>query len=153
MRAARPFFSRLFTGLRRPKRRILGTEFAGEVGASMFGAHAEFVSVRETGPIAHMPDAITFEEAAAVSDGAILALNAMSPVSVGRGTKILVYGASGSIGTAGVQLAKHFGAEVTAVCDTKHVELARSLGADEVIDSGSSLDGKEGVDGSSPSEG
>jgi NADPH:quinone reductase-like Zn-dependent oxidoreductase len=81
-----------------------------------------------------MPDAVTFEEAAAVSDGAILALNAMSPVSIGRGTKILVYGASGSIGTAGVQLAKHFGAEATAVCDTKHVELVRSLGADEVID-------------------
>jgi NADPH:quinone reductase-like Zn-dependent oxidoreductase len=150
-RAAKPFFSRFFTGLRRPKRRILGTEFAGEVeavgnavsefrvgdrvfGASLFGAHAEFVRVKESGPIAHVPAGITFEEAAAVSDGAILALNAMSPVTIGPGTKILVYGASGSIGTAGVQLAKHFGAEVTAVCDTKHVELVRSLGADEVID-------------------
>jgi NADPH:quinone reductase-like Zn-dependent oxidoreductase len=150
-RSGKPFISRFFTGLRRPKRRILGTEFAGEVeavgdavsefrvgdrvfGASVFGAHAEFVPVRERGPIAHMPAGMTFEEAAAVSDGAILALNAMSPVSVAPGTKILVYGASGSIGTAGVQLAKHFGAEVTAVCDTKHVELVRSLGADEVID-------------------
>lgn len=150
-RAAKPFFSRFFTGLRRPKRRILGTEFAGEVaevgdavtefrigdrvfGASIFGAHAEFVRVRESGPIAHVPAGMTFEEAAAVSDGAILALNAMSPVTIGQGTKILVYGASGSIGTAGMQLAKHFGAEVTAVCDTKHVELVRSLGADEVID-------------------
>jgi NADPH:quinone reductase-like Zn-dependent oxidoreductase len=150
-RAAKPFISRFFTGLRRPKRRILGTEFAGEVeavgdavsefrvgdrvfGASLFGAHAEFVSVRESGPIAHMPTGMTFEEAAAVSDGAILALNAMSPVAIRPETKILVYGASGSIGTAGVQLAKHFGAEVTAVCDTKHVELVRSLGADEVID-------------------
>jgi NADPH:quinone reductase-like Zn-dependent oxidoreductase len=150
-RAAKPFFSRFFTGLRRPKRRILGTEFAGQVeavgdavtefrvgdrvfGASIFGAHAEFVRVRENGPIAHMPGGMTFDEAAAVSDGAILTLNAMSPVTVGPGTKILIYGASGSIGTAGVQLARHFGAEVSAVCDTKHVELVRSLGADEVID-------------------
>jgi NADPH:quinone reductase-like Zn-dependent oxidoreductase len=150
-RAAKPFISRFFTGLRRPRRRILGTEFAGEVeavgdavsefrvgdrvfGASLFGAHAEFVSVRESGPIAHMPTGMTFEEAAAVSDGAILALNAMSPVAIRPETKILVYGASGSIGTAGVQLAKHFGADVTAVCDTKHIELVRSLGADEVID-------------------
>jgi NADPH:quinone reductase-like Zn-dependent oxidoreductase len=150
-RAAKPFFSRFFTGLRGPKRRILGTEFAGEVqevgdavtefrvgdrvfGASIFGAHAEFVRVKESGPIAHMPAGMTFKDAAAVSDGAILALNAISPVTIRPGTKILVYGASGSIGTAGVQLAKHFGAEVTAVCDTKHVELVRSLGAEEVID-------------------
>ena len=150
-RSGKPFFSRFFTGLRRPNRRIIGTEFAGEVeavgdavtdfhigdrvfGASIFGANAEFVSVRESGPIAHVPAGTTFEEAAAVSDGAILALNAMSPVRVGHGTEILVYGASGAIGTAGVQLATHFGAEVTAVCDTRHVDLARSLGADEVID-------------------
>jgi NADPH:quinone reductase-like Zn-dependent oxidoreductase len=150
-RSGKPFFSRFFTGVRRPKRRILGTEFAGEVaevgagvsefrvgdrvfGASVFGANAEFVCGRESGPIAHMPAGMSFEEAAAVSDGAILALNTMSPVTVGPGTKILVYGASGAIGTAGVQLAKHFGAEITAVCDTKHVELVRSLGADEVID-------------------
>ena len=150
-RAAKPFFSRFFTGLRGPKRRVLGTEFAGEVeevgeavtefragdrvfGASLFGANAEFVCMRASGPIAHLPDGMTYEEAAAVSDGAILALNALRPVKIGPGTKILVYGASGSIGTAGVQLAKHFGAEVTAVCDTKHVDLVRSLGADEVVD-------------------
>ena len=150
-RAAKPFFSRFFTGLRRPKRRILGTEVAGEVeevgadvtefhlgtrvfGASLFGANAEFVCMRGSGPIAHLPDGMTYEEAAAVSDGAILALNALRPVKIGPGTRILVYGASGSIGTAGVQLAKHFGAEVTAVCDTQHVELVRSLGADEVVD-------------------
>jgi NADPH:quinone reductase-like Zn-dependent oxidoreductase len=150
-RAATPFISRFFTGLRRPKRTILGTEFAGEVdevgpsvtefrvgdrvfGASIFGAHAEFVQIRERGPIAHMPAGMTFEEAAAVCDGAILALNAMRPVHDWRGRRVLVYGASGSIGTAGVQLAKHFGAHVTAVCNTKNVELVRSLGADEVID-------------------
>jgi NADPH:quinone reductase-like Zn-dependent oxidoreductase len=150
-RSGKPFFSRFFTGVRRPKRRILGTEFAGEVeavgdavsefrlgdrvfGASLFGAHAEFVRMRESGPVAHMPAGLSFEEAAAASDGPILTLNAMSPVTIGPGTTILVYGASGSMGTAGVQLAKHFGAHVTAVCDTKHVELVRSLGADDVID-------------------
>jgi NADPH:quinone reductase-like Zn-dependent oxidoreductase len=150
LRSATPFISRFFTGLRRPKQRILGTEFAGIVAAlgdgvtefragdrvfgSSSGAHAELVRVRESGPIAHMPEGMAFEEAAAVSDGPILTLNAMSPVTMGPGTTILVYGASGSMGTAGVQLAKHFGAEVTAVCDTRHVELVRSLGADEVID-------------------
>jgi NADPH:quinone reductase-like Zn-dependent oxidoreductase len=150
-RAGKPFISRFVTGIRRPKRRVIGTEFAGEVeavgdavkefrvgdrvfGASLFGAHAEFVAVPESGPIAHMPDGMTFEEAAAVSDGPTLVLNAFSPVTIGPGTKILVYGASGSMGTAGVQLARHFGAAVTAVCDTKHVELVRALGADEVID-------------------
>jgi NADPH:quinone reductase-like Zn-dependent oxidoreductase len=106
-RAAKPFFSRYFTGLRRPKRRVLGTEFAGEVaevgsgvtefrvgdhvfGASIFGAHAEFVRVLERGAIGRMPSGMTFEEAAAASDGAILALNSMSPVTVGPGTKMLV---------------------------------------------------------------
>jgi NADPH:quinone reductase-like Zn-dependent oxidoreductase len=150
-RSAKPFFSRFFTGIARPKRRILGTEFSGEVetvgaavtgfeagdrvfGASIYGAHAEFVAVRASGALAHMPAGMTFEEAAAVSDGAILALNAMRPVNVGPGLKMLLYGGSGAIGTAGVQLAKHFGADVTAVCDTKHVELVRSLGADCVID-------------------
>jgi NADPH:quinone reductase-like Zn-dependent oxidoreductase len=151
LRSNTPFLSRLFTGIRRPKQRVLGTEFAGEVeavgagvtefhagdrvfGASVFGAHAELVLMRESGAIAHMPAGLTFDEAAAVCDGAILALNALAPVTLAPGRAILVYGASGSIGTAGVQLAKHFGAHVTAVCDTRHVELVRSLGADEVID-------------------
>jgi len=150
-RSAKPFISRFFTGVTRPKRRILGTEFSGEVetvgagvtefaagdrvfGASIYGAYAEFVAVRASSAVAHMPAGMTFEEAAAVSDGAILALNAMRPVNVRPGLKMLLYGASGAIGTAGVQLAKHFGADVTAVCDTKHVELVRSLGADRVID-------------------
>jgi NADPH:quinone reductase-like Zn-dependent oxidoreductase len=90
--------------------------------------------VKESSVIAHMPESMSFEGAAAVSDGAILALNGMSVVTVGPGTKLLVYGASGAIGTADVQLAKHFGAHVTAVTDTRHVALVRSLGADEVID-------------------
>ena len=77
---------------------------------------------------------MSFEDAAAVCDGAILALNCLRPADLQNGQRILIYGASGSIGTAGVQLARHFGADVTAVCNTKNVELARSLGADEVID-------------------
>ncbi len=144
-------FSRLFTGLRRPKRIVAGTEFAGvveEVGSGVgsfrpgdqvfgikSGANAEYICVRETGVVARKPDGMTFEEAAAVPDGALLAKTCMAPGGVGPGTRLVVYGASGSIGTAAVQLAKHhFGAHVTAVCNAKNVELVRSLGADEVVD-------------------
>jgi NADPH:quinone reductase-like Zn-dependent oxidoreductase len=152
LRAARPFMARFFTGIRRPKRRILGMEFAGEVeevgaavtefkaGDAVFGvkgagAHAEFVCVRETAPIAHKPASLSFEAAAAVSDGACMALGCLRQAELEQGQRIVVCGASGSIGTAGVQLAKrHFVAHVTAVCNTKNVELVRSLGADEVID-------------------
>ena len=154
IRDAKPFFIRFFFGLRRPKQRILGTELAGEVEAigaavSQFavgdhvfgstaafttGAHAEFVCMSESGPLAHKPVGMTFEEAAAVTDGAILALMCLEAPPIRKGQRVLVYGASGSIGTAGVQLAKHFGAEVTGVCNTKHLELVRSLGADTVID-------------------
>ena len=149
-RAAEPFFSRFFTGLRRPKRRIPGMEFAGvveaigasvtefEVGDEVFGirggANAEYVCVREAGALARKPASMTFEEAAAVSDGACIALACLAKADLREGRSVLVYGASGSIGTAAVQLAKHFGAVVTAVCDTKNVELVRSLGADDVID-------------------
>jgi NADPH:quinone reductase-like Zn-dependent oxidoreductase len=143
-------------GLLRPKRKILGHELAGEVeavgaavsefgiGDRVFGAlpslalrtgaHAEYMCVPERFPLAQMPAGMTFEEAGAVYDGALLTLNALRPAGRLEGKRILVYGASGSIGTAGVQLAKHFGARVTAVCNTKNVELVRSLGADEVID-------------------
>ncbi|MGH3144056.1 MAG: NAD(P)-dependent alcohol dehydrogenase, partial [Gaiellales bacterium] len=93
-----------------------------------------FVCVREDRPLAHKPTGMSFEEAAAVSDGAILALTALRKGGLPKGQKILIYGASGSIGTAAVQLAKHFEADVTAVCNTKNVELVGSLGADEVID-------------------
>ena len=151
-RSAKPFLSRFFTGIRRPKHRILGSEFAGTVEAvgpavtafavgdevfgttGGFGAHAELLCLRESAPIAHKPAGLGFEEAAAVCDGAILALNPLRPAGLRPGRRLLVYGASGSIGTAGVQLGKHFGAHVTAVCDTKHVELVESLGADEVVD-------------------
>jgi NADPH:quinone reductase-like Zn-dependent oxidoreductase len=149
-RSAKPFFARFFTGLRRPKQRILGMELAGEVGAvgaavtqfevgdHVFGvsvrAHAEYVCVRESGALAHKPAGMTFEEAAAVCDGAALALACLRKADLREGRSVLVYGASGSVGTAAVQLAKHFGAHVTAVCNTKNVELVRSLGADEVVD-------------------
>jgi NADPH:quinone reductase-like Zn-dependent oxidoreductase len=153
IRAAKPFVIRFFMGLRRPKEHILGTELAGEVEAvgaavsefavgdhvfgstSAFrsGAHAEFICVKESAPIAHMPAGMTFVDAAGVCDGAILALMCLEAVPV-RGKSVLVYGASGSIGTAAVQLATHFGADVTAVCSTKSLELVRSLGAGRVID-------------------
>jgi NADPH:quinone reductase-like Zn-dependent oxidoreductase len=149
-RAPHPFFSRIFTGLLRPRRPILGSELAGVVesvgsGVTWFtpgdevfgikaGAHAEYVCAREGGAIAQKPAGMSFEEAAAVCDGAIIALTCLRRAGLRQGQSIVVYGASGSIGTAGVQLAKHFGAHVTAVCDTKNVELVRSLGADEVVD-------------------
>jgi NADPH:quinone reductase-like Zn-dependent oxidoreductase len=113
------------------------TEFAvGEevFGVKGFGANAEFACMRESGALAHKPAAITFEEAAALCDGACIALACLQKAEVREGTGVLIYGASGSIGTAAVQLAKSFGAHVTAVCNTKNVEVVRSLGADEVID-------------------
>ena len=144
-------FTRLMTGIRRPRRTNHGTEFAGfveEVGAAVTGmragdevfgvkggANAEYVTVREDGLIARKPEGLTFEEAAAVPEGALLALSCLSPAGPPGGKHVLVYGAAGSIGTAAVQLlASHFEAEVTAVCDTKDVELVQSLGAGEVID-------------------
>ena len=143
-------FTRPFTGMRRPKRAIAGTEFAGvveEIGAAVTefrvgdevfgikgGANAEYLTVRENGVIAHKPAALTYEEAAAVPDGSLLALSILRATSP-EAKSVLVYGAAGSIGTAAVQLlAHHFGAEVTAVCDTKDVELVRSLGAHDVVD-------------------
>jgi len=150
-RSAKPFFSRFFSGLRRPKQRIPGMELAGVVeavgsavtefevgdhvfGIKGFGAHAEFVCMRESAALARKPAGMSFDEAAAVCDGAIIALGCLGKADLRKGRSILVYGASGSIGTAGVQLAKHFGADVTAVCNTKNVDLVRSLGADRVID-------------------
>jgi NADPH:quinone reductase-like Zn-dependent oxidoreductase len=151
-RSGRPFFVRSFIGVRRPKQRILGMELAGEVvaaggavtgfavgdrvfGVTSFGAHAELVTVRERGVVAHMPAGSTFEQAAAVCDGACIALSCLRRAGLRSGHTLLVYGASGSVGTAAVQLAKHhYGVRVTAVCNTKNLELVRSLGADEVLD-------------------
>jgi NADPH:quinone reductase-like Zn-dependent oxidoreductase len=144
-------FVRLFTGIRRPRRATCGSELAGrveEVGATVTefrvgdevfgiqgGANADYVAVRESGPIAQKPTGLTYEEAAAVPDGSLLALTCLRPAFPLRGKSVLVYGAAGSVGTAAVQLlAHHFEAEVTAVCDTKDVELVRSLGAQDVHD-------------------
>jgi len=147
------FLSRLVFGIRRPRQRILGSEFAGEVvavGAAVrefavgeyvfgitglaFGAHAEFICVQQSSRIAHKPTAMSFEQAAALCDGALNALACLRQAHLRKGQTVLIYGASGAIGTAGVQLAKYFGTDVTAVCSTKNLELVRSLGADAVID-------------------
>ena len=109
-------------------------EAGDEVFGIKSGAHAEYVCARESAAVAHKPAAMSFEEAAAVCDGGIIALTCLRKADLREGQRIVVYGASGSIGTAAVQLAKAFGAEVTAVCNTKNVELVRSLGADEVVD-------------------
>jgi NADPH:quinone reductase-like Zn-dependent oxidoreductase len=149
---AHPIFMRFFTGLLRPKRTILGLDFAGEVeavgaGAASFkpgdrvfglcpsrsnGAHAEYVCVPERA-IATMPAGAPFDEAV-VCEGAFYANAVLKRIDLKAGQTILIYGASGAIGTALVQLAKSSGALVTAVVATRHLELARSLGADRVID-------------------
>jgi NADPH:quinone reductase-like Zn-dependent oxidoreductase len=150
---AMALISRLVSGFPRPRQPVLGSEFAGEVEAVgpavtefavgdrvfgtnglRFGAHAEFVAVRERARIAKMPAGVSFDEAAPICDGALNALMCLKQGDLHEGRTILIYGASGAIGTAGVQLAKHFGADITAVCGTKNVELVRSLGADRVID-------------------
>src|SRR5256885_350755 len=145
--------SRVVSGVRGPRQRILGTEFAGEVesvGSAVsefavgdrvfgnsglrFGAHAEYLCIAESGRIGPMPGGVGFEESAPLSDGAFNALWCLRSAKLEKQQRILIYGASGAIGTAGVQLARYFGADVTAVCGTKNVELVRSLGADRVID-------------------
>lgn len=143
---------RLLVGLVRPPP-ILGMDFAGEVEAAgkdvtafkvgdhvfgmlrlrEFGAHADYVCVPQDGYIATIPAGLPFEEAV-VCEGAFYAHACLAKLNLGRGDKLLVYGASGAIGTAAVQLARSGGARVTAVVDTRHVELARSLGAERVVD-------------------
>ena len=152
MRRANLFLWRILLGVRRPraKWRIPGSEFAGEVEAigaavtkfaagdrvfgARSGANAEYLCVAQDRVIAHMPADTSFEDAAAVPDGFFQAQRALRSGKVGRDTRLLVYGASGSCGTAAVQLGKHLGARVTAVCNTENVDLVRSLGADEVVD-------------------
>jgi NADPH:quinone reductase-like Zn-dependent oxidoreductase len=151
LRSAEYVVTRFFTGVLRPKRGVVGMELAGEVeavgpGVTKFavgdrvfgvrsGANAEYICVREGGVLAHMPANTSYEDAAAVADGACSALSMLHQAGLREGQELLVYGATGSIGTAAVQLGKqHFGAHVTAVGNTKNLELVRSLGADEVID-------------------
>jgi NADPH:quinone reductase-like Zn-dependent oxidoreductase len=144
-------FARVLTGIRAPRRTSVGTEFAGRVeevgtavtefrvGDEVFGAeagsNAEYVTVRENEVIAGKPAGLRFEEAAAIPDGSLLALTCLQSGTPLDGKSVLVYGAAGSVGTAAVQLlAHHFGADVTAVCDTGDVDVVRSLGAREVLD-------------------
>ena len=153
LRAAKPFINRFFTGLRRPRVTILGNEFAGAVEAvgsgvtsfqvgdrvfgyngTRFGAHAEYLTMPQDGSLATIPADLTYNEAAASTEGSHYALSLIRKAKLRRGQDILVYGATGAIGSAAVQLLKHLGANVTAVCASEHLELVRGLGADRVID-------------------
>jgi len=154
MRTGTPYIGRLFLGLRKPRIATPGTGFAGEieavgkdvtrfrVGDKVFGeviftpgTHAEYICAPEDGVMAIVPDNMTFEEAAPVCDGAVTSLNFLKDVAnIQRGQRVLINGASGSLGTAGIQLARHFGAEVTGVCSTTNMDMVKSLGADKVID-------------------
>jgi len=155
-RRGEPFFQRAFSGWRRPKGRILGDEFAGtvtEVGGDVtrfavgdevfgvrayldegLGCQAEYLTARDTSGIAHKPSSVSFEEAAAACDGALSALPFLRKAGVGPGVRAMIYGASGAIGSAAVQLARPLGAEVTAFAGARNLDLVRSLGATEVLD-------------------
>ena len=152
-RSAEYFVSRMWSGLFRPKHQTLGCEFAGVVEATgegvtdfkvgdrvfgfndaTFGGHAEFLTIPESWAIAVMPGNATFAQAAAISEGAHYALNNIRASKIKKGQHAMVYGATGAIGSAAVQLLKYLGVVVTAVCNTKNVALVKNLGADRVID-------------------
>jgi NADPH:quinone reductase-like Zn-dependent oxidoreductase len=164
MRKADPFAVRFMLGLRYPGRKILGFVFAGEVQAvgqnitrfkvgdqvygtsiKTFGTYAEYICLPETAIIAKKPASLSNEEAAAIPFGGSTALHFLRKANIQSGQKILVYGASGAVGTSTIQLAKYFGAEVTAVCSTSNMDLVKSLGADHVIDYTKQDFSKEGI--------
>jgi len=147
-----PFFARLFTGIFKPKKQIPGTEFAGKieeigknvkslkVGDKVFGfddqgsgSHAQYMTISEDKAIT-IPNNTTYEQAAASTEGAHYAYNFIKKINIKSGQKILVNGATGAIGSAAVQLLKYFNVNITAVCNTKNIELVKSLGANKVID-------------------
>ncbi|HYK27691.1 MAG TPA: NAD(P)-dependent alcohol dehydrogenase [Streptosporangiaceae bacterium] len=152
-RAAQPFVMRFLSGLRRPRATVLGNEFAGEVEAvgedvtafsvgdrvfgyceGQFGAHAEYIAVGQRSPVATMPANVSYEQAAPATEAAHYALSHINAAKISAGHSVLVYGATGGIGSAAVQLLKSVGAYVTAVCATPHLELVRGLGPDKVVD-------------------
>ena len=151
-RAGKPFIVRFFSGLTRPRATVLGNEFAGvveaigsevrsfEVGDRVFGynegfgAHAEYLSIPESRPLATMPNNLDFEKAAPSTEGSHYALSFIRAAKIQAGQDVLVYGATGAIGSAAVQLLRALGANVTAVCSTENVELVKSLGPERVVD-------------------
>jgi NADPH:quinone reductase-like Zn-dependent oxidoreductase len=153
LRKADPFAVRFFFGLMGPKRNILGSVFSGIVEAvgndvtlfkigdavfghtdMRFGAYAEYICLRENETLALKPERISHAEAAVIPFGGITALYFIKKAAIKPGQKVLIYGASGAVGSAAVQLAKYFGADVTGVCSTSNISLVKSLGADKVID-------------------
>lgn len=154
-RTGTPAIARIFSGLTAPKNNILGVEFSGEIaaigksvsafevgdpvfgmtGATTPGAYAEYLCMPEDGAILPKPANSTYAEAAAIVEGGLTAINFLrNQVTVQQGQRVLIYGASGSVGTASVQIAKQSGADVTAVCSSANFDLVRSIGADKVID-------------------
>ena len=154
LRKANPFLVRIFNGLFKPKRvKILGFEISGIVEKTgknvsgfkkgdavfaycglKFGGYAEYLCLKETDIIEQKPEKMSFEEAATTPLGSLTALYFLQKVNVSNGQKILIYGASGSVGTFAIQLAKYFGAKVTSVCSQKNIDLVKSLGTDYSID-------------------